>query len=167
MCTSSCALPICTPRYPASADVAPTLARLAGARLRGLEGAGDLFAPGPADAGVLFSTEQGWWNGTADLSIYGLREGSEVLHYAPEGRAFGAEAPEEGGQCRLFDLAKDPQEHVDLAGREPERVRALREDLLRRIQELEARRATPAVSGGDPATIEMLRGLGYLGGEKE
>ena len=150
-----------------SADVAPTLARLAGARLRDLDGAADLFAAGPADGMVLFSTEQGWWNGTSDLSIYGLREGSQVLHYAPEGRAFGAEASEAGGQCRLFDLASDPEERVDLAGREPERVHELREELLRRIEELEARRATPAVSGGDPATMEMLRGLGYVGDEHE
>jgi hypothetical protein len=93
--------------------------------------------------------------------------GSHVLHYAPEGRPYGALAPADGGEWRLYDLARDPEEREDLAARDPERARALREELLRRIGELEARRAPRPATGGDAATQEMLRGLGYIGDEKD
>jgi arylsulfatase A-like enzyme len=145
--------------------IAPTLARLAGSEIRDLTGALELFrAPAASEETILFSTEQGWWNGAQEQSIFGLRRGAQVLHYAPEGRDWGATQPAAGGQVRLYDLRNDPDEREDLSAREPERALELKDALLQRIRELEARRPR-AVQGSDPATLELLRGIGYVGEE--
>jgi arylsulfatase A-like enzyme len=152
--------------------LAPTLARLARAEL----------APGGTDAGaidlleasrssaaepeVLFSTTHGWWNGTFRQPIYGLRSGSHVLHWAPEGLPWGVKRGSSGvvpGERRLFDLAEDPLEQRDLAVEDPERADLLQARLQALIDALEDRRSTPALEAGS-ATLEMLRDVGYLDG---
>jgi arylsulfatase A-like enzyme len=65
----------------------------------------------------------------------------------------------EGGSSGLFDLERDPREKDDLAASQPERLRALGEELAR----LRAGRATPAPA---PQLDERMRSqlgeLGYL-----
>jgi arylsulfatase A-like enzyme len=150
-----------------SLHLAPTLARLAGAELHDPEVPLDLTRVAgehaDADGGeVLFSTMQGWWNGRYRQPIYGLRAGDYVLHYAPRGSDWGVRRPDPEGQWRLYDLSSDPEERVDLAGQDAERALALRDELRRRVGELEARRRTPTIEAGD-ATLEMLRAIGYIG----
>jgi len=142
-----------------NAAIGPTLARLGGTALVARAPLADLLAE-PASE-VLFSTRQGWWNGVEGQPLFGLRAGGDVLHYAPAGRPWGASAPPEGGELRLYDAAADPGEQRDRSASEPERAEALREELLRRLAELEERRVE---SGGfaDEATLAMLRQLGYV-----
>jgi arylsulfatase A-like enzyme len=142
--------------------VAPTLARLAGARLMGLEDARDLLNTTGAEP-QLFSTRQGWWNGYAQQPLFGLRRGTSVLHVAPEGAPWGAGARRGPGEVRLYDLALDPLETRDLAREEPARAAELRAELERLLSGFRAR-SLPAVEA-DPGTLERLRGLGYVGDE--
>jgi len=67
------------------------------------------------------------------------------------------------GEARLFDLASDPREEHDLAGREPARAKQLAAAL-----EGWKRATSPAPEDRGPATLspdllERLRALGYLG----
>ncbi len=145
------------------AALAPTLVRRAGGELAGLREATELFAEGPArPQELLFSTHQGLWNGSLGLPLYGILAEPYVLHFSPEGRDWGVAEPSAEGQWRLFDRRADPAEQRDIAQSEPERARALRAALLERVEMLEARRKPRAVES-DPATLEMLRGLGYVG----
>jgi arylsulfatase A-like enzyme len=144
------------------AALGPALARLGGATIEGAEagpGAADLLRPDD-EGTTLFSTRQGWWNGVARQPLYGLRKGSSVLHFAPQGAPWGAPPSSGEGEVRLYDLARDPREEHDLAPLEPERTRSLRDELLRRLAGLEALRVE---RGGAPdeGTLEVLRGLGY------
>jgi arylsulfatase A-like enzyme len=141
--------------------VGPTLARLAGTTLAGLSAPPDLFAAGDP-APMLFSTRQGWWNGYARQPLFGLREGSTVLHLAPEAAPWGASAQPGAGELRLYDLALDPGETNDLAASEPARAEALRAELVRRLASFAEHRVVNGAAP-DPGTLERLRGLGYLG----
>ncbi|NOT32329.1 MAG: sulfatase, partial [Planctomycetes bacterium] len=145
------------------AALGPALARLGGSRIEGLTDSFDLLRPG-AGADVLFSTRQGYWNGSGRQPLFGLRQGSRVLHLAPRAVERGSAAP--GGDLRLYDLAHDPEEHDDLAAREPERAQAMRERLLACLAALETRR-TETGGAVDEGTQEMLRDIGYLGPDGE
>ena len=149
----------------------PTLARLCGAELEGLSAAHDLFdgwrVGGGAEAQpCYFSTRQGWWNGVANQPLFGLRLGSYVLHYAPEGQPWGvprsARDPDAQGEVRLYISAQDPAELQDLAPRLPELTLSLRDDLLRHLAGLATQHPQSGV-GADEATLGVLRALGYLG----
>jgi len=144
-----------------SAALGPTLARLGGSALSGVTEPLDLFSEEGAPDAVLFSTRHGWWGGVGGQVLYGVRSGSTVLHYAPDGRAWGTMSPAKG-DVRLYDLAADPAEQDDLSARDPARTQALRDELVQRLAELEERRVA---SGGfaDEATLETLRALGYVG----
>jgi arylsulfatase A-like enzyme len=69
--------------------------------------------------------------------------------------------PGEGGHLSLHRLLEDPDCRVDEAAREPARVEALRELVLRWIDENQARQ--PARMGATAATRELMREIGYLG----
>jgi arylsulfatase A-like enzyme len=142
------------------AALGPTLARLGGAELAGPSEPLDLLAP-EADDCTLFSTRQGWWNGYARQPIFGLRQGAQVLHFAPAAAPWGGTQPGPG-ELRLYDLARDPQESTDVAARESERARAMKDELMRRLSVLRKRRVTIETTP-DPGTIERLQGLGYNG----
>lgn len=150
--------------------LAPTLARLAGVELTGFEHSFDLArALDPSDevpGDVLFSTMQGWWNGRYRQPIFGLRSGDLVLHWAPEGSDWGIREPAPGGQWRLYDLSRDPHETRDISGEEPERARAMRDTIEELVQRLEQARRAPRIEAGEE-TMDMLRGLGYVGDEDE
>jgi arylsulfatase A-like enzyme len=137
----------------------PGLAHLCGASLGSASESGDLFAP--STPLQLFSTHQGWWNGYARQPLYGLREGSRVLHLAPRAAPWGGSQPGPG-EVRLYDLEHDPLEREDLATLEPERAQAMHQALLVELERLGKRRAG-TVLAPDPATLERMRGLGYVG----
>jgi arylsulfatase A-like enzyme len=143
-----------------SVALAPTLARLTGAELRGLPGSLDLFAPS-GDRPLFFSTRQGWWNGWAQQPLFGLRRGTSVLHLAPEAAPWGARTRPGPGEARLYDLARDPDEAHDLAQEQPERARALRDELEQLLRSFRTHAAPSAEV--DPGTLELMRGLGYVG----
>ena len=72
-----------------------------------------------------------------------------------------ASAPEI--KLEVYDLRKDPGEHVDLSLREPERVRALLSDLEAWQKRIDSRRLPPAErSRVDEETVKRLRALGYV-----
>lgn len=145
--------------------LAPTLARFGGAAFRSLDGEPFVLhldgSPLP-DEPVLISTRHGWWNGAYRRAIYGVREGEYVLHWAPRGAAFGSEPDPEGrGDWRLYHKGDDPREERDLAAEEPGRCERMVDWIANELLRLEERR----IEGGratDPATLEMLKGIGYL-----
>jgi arylsulfatase A-like enzyme len=153
--------------------LAPTLAKLARAGLTLAPDALDLVglaqSAEAAERDVVFSTSHGWWNGLARQPIYGLRNGDWVLHWAPEGLPWGVKKNSPGavpGERRLYNLAEDPLERVDLCAREPQRADEMQARLATLIEELKARRTTPALEAG-AATIELLRDVGYMDGVAE
>ena len=69
------------------------------------------------------------------------------------------------GKVQLFDLASDPAETRDLAAGAPERVELLRASLARFLDGAVAGAATDEALSRDNA--ELLRDLGYAGGEED
>ena len=144
--------------------LASTLAAFGGATLEQVIDPVDLAAPLAEDsAPVMFGTHHGWWNGRQRQPIYGTRSGPWVLHFAPQGGDWAVpeeESPKEG-QVRLFNLDEDPGEHHDVAAEHPQVVERLRSSILARLEEQASRRSTVHLRAG-AATLEMLRGIGYL-----
>ncbi len=104
-------------------------------------------APLPADRPLFFETD--WWLGRAEGEWKrAVQRGSWKLHYAH---------PKE--QWELYDLARDPGEHEDLAAREPERVSELRTLLAPRLGSTAT--STPRVEPSEEE-MEQLRALGYV-----
>lgn len=147
--------------------LAPTLARVGGARLAGVRDALDLFAPEPQEQPVGYATEKGFWNGRRPLALQGLRAHGWVLHRAPRGAPFGRE-PGPEGDLRLFHTREDPLELLDLAHRpeHEERGRELLLELERALEEERGARRAGALGLGASA-LEVLRGVGYVGGDEE
>jgi arylsulfatase A-like enzyme len=154
----SCATPV------SNRHLAPTLARLGGGELEAVEDALELSRPSAVpEAPVFFATTHGWWNGRHRQPIYGVRAGRWALHLAPQGADWGvpAERAPPGGQVRLYDVSADPGETRDLAGEEPQVAERLRQLVVERLQQLVAERPDVQLEAG-AATLDMLRGLGYL-----
>jgi arylsulfatase A-like enzyme len=169
-------LVIAGPGLPAGARVdtpvsnrhlAPTLARLVGAELRGPHDALDLTRIGAdpmlPEHPVFFSTSKGWWNGRRPQPLLGVRRGPWVLHLAPQGAPWGV-GPSESGAVRLFDLGRDRLETRDVGAERADVAADLRALLERSTAERAARRITSDVPAGE-ATLETLRDLGYIGDE--
>jgi len=141
--------------------LSPTLARLAGAEIDGLVPTVDLLRMGPGEAApVFFSTTVGWWNGVHPQPLLGLRDGSLVVHVAPQGGAWNAE-PDPGGQVRLFDLDTDPGERRDVAMEREEEAIGLRRRAEELARTFAQRRRVRRIEAGD-TTLEQLRALGYV-----
>jgi arylsulfatase A-like enzyme len=76
------------------------------------------------------------------------------------------------GRNELYDIARDPGERVDLADREPERVRAMVDALEAKLRDLSGgefsfrketiRGGADGFEGVDDETREQLRALGYV-----
>ena len=72
------------------------------------------------------------------------------------------------GDLELYDLERDPGETRDLAASEPERTRALADELERWVADMRegaSRRGTLAVPATEPHPLgheEALRALGYV-----
>lgn len=141
--------------------LAPTLARFGGTRIEGLEDWEDLarldeFEPRP----IFFSTHQGFWNGRRRQVIYGIIDGEWELHWCRAGGQWG-QAPEPGGDRRLFHLTSDPEQRHDVAAEHPERVRDLEALLLEHLQQADRRKPRYTVGSGG-RTDQMLRDIGYI-----
>ncbi len=147
--------------------VAPTLARLGGTELPAATDAFDLGRPERVPArDVFYSTRKGLWGASEMTAIEGVRSRTDSLHWASEGRPHVGE-PLLGarGDARLYDLARDPGEHVDRAREDPERVEAL-------LERLRAHRAhwaplVPSRRATGAATLELLRAVGYAGEDQD
>ncbi len=128
-------------------DVAPTLARLAGAPLppEWLGQPLDWEGPEPADRLVYAETDL-----PGDtLSAVRINGWKYIRSH--------------GGDAELYHVGEDPGELADLAGRAGP-VQADLDQLLRRAQEQAARASLRASTADlfDPATRERLRALGYV-----
>ena len=66
------------------------------------------------------------------------------------------------GRLELYDLAADPGEQVDLAGKRPRVAARLDAELSRRLEGLAAIEVPDAVQESDPELEAQLRELGYL-----
>ena len=133
------------------AGVAPTILDLAGVEpadpSRGASLRAALEGDDPPSRPIYFETLAGSLvYGWAELR--GLRSGRWKL--------IDSSDPE------LYDLEADPEEETNLAAREPARVEALREELLREAESI----VTVPASGARPGAemLEVLAGLGYVGG---
>ncbi len=149
--------------------LAPTLARAGGATLAQSEEPLDLIRPfPPISEPVFFSTMHGWWNGRRErLQIDGIRDGPWVLHYAPAGRPWGAawESDPGEGDMRLFDLSTDPKQLRDLSRDQPEVARELRARLIDHVRSASEKKPARVLGAGS-ATMDMLRNVGYVGGDE-
>ena len=120
---------------------------------------------------VYFSTVLGFWNGVIQTTIYGVRDGDWVLHFAPDGGPWGTDADERlllktlDGKVRLFDLVNDPLEKNDLADMEPERVKTLLRLIQERLAASEERAIEGTLASGE-GTVDMLKAIGYLDGHE-
>jgi len=150
--------------------LAPTLARVCGARFSELADPRDLLDPTQREERTLFfSTHIGRWRGTKEITaIFGLRKGDWVLHDAPLAHPYGVlpSAAGELGEARLFHLGEDPQQLDDRAERSQARLSELREELARHVREADARGTAAAVGAGSE-TLQLLRDIGYVEGDKD
>jgi arylsulfatase A-like enzyme len=96
-----------------------------------------------------------WTNCAADHRVFG---DMRALIRFPQKLVWYAEHPPQ-----LFDLAADPGEERDLARTRPEAVAALQKE-VERIATMTSARPTVSHMQLEPAQVEQLRALGYLGG---
>jgi choline-sulfatase len=130
-------------------DLAPTLLDLAGLpALPDTDGVSlaPLLAGRPLPPEPAFVESQQPWTTYGWSPLAAVRHGGWKYVRAPR--------PE------LYDLARDPGEEADRSRSEPSR-RAVLESLLDRFERQSAARAARA---DDPAVMESLRALGYVGG---
>ena len=145
--------------------LAPSLARVANAGWPTLAQPQNLLDPRQLkNHDVMFSTLEGWWNGRYTQPLLGLLREDHVLHVAPQGSAWGVDLPNADGEHALFNLRYDPEELEDISRKDPDLAQRMRRDLEARAAAYAARRTTTTVEAGS-ATLEMLRGIGYLDDE--
>lgn len=120
---------------------------------------------------VYFSTIMGYWNGIIHNTVYGVRDGDWVLHFAPDGGPWGTSLEQRQAQdsldskVRLFNVREDPREQNDLAASEPARVATLLRLIQRRLAESSARALPDTLASGE-GTMDMLKAIGYLDGHE-
>ena len=128
----------------------------------------ELATAGVPDEGVgpvFFSTHHGFWQRTRERKIFGVRDGDWMLK-------MGEVTTEDGGDeltfdWRLFDLANDPAQQVDVAEQYPYKADDLRRLIEEKLTESDA--INQETTGGlrvaaSGATLEMLGDIGYLDG---
>lgn len=141
---------VCSNRH-----LAPTLARLAGARLAGLD-AQDLLAP-PREELATFLTLKGVWGEERQRALFGLRSGPWVLHWNDDGHP-------DRGDLRLYDARSDPTELTDLAHDQDATAEGLQE-LLERRREHDRSFAPARVFGIGASGAHTIEAVGYGGGD--
>ena len=150
--------------------IAPTLVKIGDGHLDLPEGLLDLTAVTAENSiearPVFYSTEHGWWNGLHRQPLFGIRDGDWVLHWAPVGRPWGVgrEVDAGSGETRLYNLARDPSESLDLADEEPTRAADMLAALKAAIEERLTRRTTTTFGAG-ASTMQMLKDVGYVDDE--
>ncbi len=126
-------------------DVAPTVLRLAGLAVPGGMQGRDLFS-GPGDAHEVYAE-----------TLYPRTLGWSALTALVEDR-WKVIAPDGGGE-ELYDIASDPAERENTAGRRPEVVQAA----VSRLAAITRAEASPASAPASAEAQERLRALGYVG----
>ncbi len=66
------------------------------------------------------------------------------------------------GPHELYDLARDPGERANVATQDPASLETMRAALGRSFLEARAHAGATQQTGGDAATTERLRSLGYV-----
>ncbi len=132
--------------------LASTLARVGGARIEGLE-AVDLRMPIAAEP-LYLATDSGWWDGDEPVAVRALRDGDWSLHCRLDVE----------GASRLYDLAADPGELVDVSSAHPERVASMRARI--EAHERESKSRGPRAVRAGAGTLELLRATGYAGEDR-
>ena len=152
-------------RVVSNRHLAPTLARLAGARLRQVVDAEDLLADKGSNL-AQFQTSKGVWpappsteEGAPSLErrqqLDGLRFGSEVLHLR---QAQGREP--DRSDAHLYDLSTDARQLEEIGERRPDRRRELYEELGRRLEH-QRRLSRDFPVGTSEDILEMIEQIGY------
>jgi arylsulfatase A-like enzyme len=146
-----------TDRPASLVDLGPTILGLVGLPVPSSFQGRDLLpggtVPAPGDPRPLFSETNG--------RIYGVRTNGWRFIFNPEEYTPGAP----GGaypisRVELYDLAEDPGEQRNVAADHPDRVEALRAEILSwKERDLRADVASPDI---DAETLEELRALGYV-----
>lgn len=134
----------------------PTLARIGGAELEAAHDALDLTTANAPQPSVHYRTDKGFWGPTPKATILGVRAGDLSLHWVREADDVSA--------FRLYDIASDPGEEVDLAAQRPADVERL-SAMITAHQRAWAS-ARPEVLEGGARAAAMLRGIGYTGGDE-
>ncbi|MDG1500086.1 MAG: sulfatase [Planctomycetota bacterium] len=119
----------------------------------------------PEEVGpVFFSTHHGFWKGERHKKIYGVRHGDWMLHF---GQELEADGKTETFGWRLFNVADDPEELVELSDSYPEKVNELRkliEDSLAAQLEMAKQNTGDLRVSAAGSTLKMLGDIGYLDG---
>ena len=139
----------------------PTLALCGGAELSVSRGVNLLADETEREPELFFHTRKGIWNDRAMVEIFGLLEGRWALHWAPAGLPYRTpNGVDPGhGQWRLYDLASDPEQRVDVAVQHPGECARL----IERIREWRAsQRSSGSRFGAGAATRSLLEGIGYV-----
>jgi arylsulfatase A-like enzyme len=63
---------------------------------------------------------------------------------------------------KLFDLSSDPEERINLVGREPARTGELARQLSNHLAKAESQRLATTLEDVPPETVEQMRALGYV-----
>jgi arylsulfatase A-like enzyme len=136
-------------------DLVPTISELTGVRLRrDLSGSSLVPLLAGEDSPALAARDRFVHQHAKNLSV-ALRDGGWKLIWPIFKRH--RVLP---NRPQLFNLREDPQERVDLAAQQPERVRAMRRELLPWIKLGRVTRGdSPEL---DDEALEHLRALGYL-----
>lgn len=147
---------------------APTLLNRAGLRIPARFGGRDLLDAAEVEAAaedpVFFTTHLGKWidweEGRLEnvLELHAVRMGDRGLMWAPQ----QGEEPE---RLAFFDLARDPEEQIDLAEERGEDVEELKLRIRGWLEASESVRPD-MIHGGDSAR-ELLQGIGYIEEDRE
>lgn len=140
-------------------DLAPTVLRMAGGRTaEGMQG-GDIFSAGRRP---VFAEEDHEGNRLMSVRVPGQEGQSDYkLIVANPGNPRGLPATE------LFDVARDPREHRDLARAETARVASTRQELERAARASAEGAVDAQTHALDDAAAARLRSLGYAGDGEE
>ncbi len=63
---------------------------------------------------------------------------------------------------KLFDLSSDPEERINLVGKEPARTGELARQLSNHLAKAESQRLATTLENVPPDTVEQMRALGYV-----
>jgi len=144
-------------------EVHDMLARLGGAPL---ERRGPRLEVGESGGPVLFSTVKGWWNGRSRQPLFGVRSKRWAYHWAPTARPWGADATDDAGEERLYDVRRDVGETRDASASHPEPCDTLLANIRQAIETARLGRRSAAL-GADHATLAKLAALGYVADEHD
>ncbi|MFT5153900.1 MAG: arylsulfatase A-like enzyme, partial [Planctomycetota bacterium] len=138
-----------------------SLAVRAGAPFEAIDARLDLTRPGElVEEDVFFSTENGWLNGKRDQTIIGIRDDAWTVHFRPPHKA-----NEELRVLGSYDNTTDPMQLRAWSASDEERNSSQPrvERALRQVSRW--REHAPQVRAAGAGTIDVLRGVGYLGDE--